>query len=240
VWDGVSVWHSGWRKDKGETRFQQPPGIAALIPNFVDFGCIKNAVAGLKREDVLSDMGISSDSKVISMTGRLIPTKRFDKFIRILAECAQKTDEKVVGVIMGDGPERQELEELVVSLNQKNLKIVFLGYQKNIFKNLFASDLFLFPSKHEVLPLCLIEASALGVPIVCSNIPGNNDIVENGANGFLIDLEPDYTESVLKILNDQKLAMKLASNGIERTKRLFGREAVLKNIVDVYKEVCAF
>ena len=216
------------------------PSKISLIPNFVDCSQINRQVNSFNRRAICQKLNIPEGSYVIIMIGRLIPSKRFDKFIKILAQCSEKLNKKVTGLIIGDGPERKNLEQIAISYSNK-VKILFLGYQNNIYKYLSISNLFLFPSEYEVLPMALIEASAMGVPVVCSNIPGNNDIVKNGYSGFLVsDSEEEYSNYILKILNDRNLALKISNNEIKIVKEKFDKGVVVNNIISLYKKLIIY
>ncbi len=215
-----------------------PSSRVSLIPNFVNWEAIQKSIDGIKREDVLKDLGVNADAKVIITTGRLISGKRLEIFIEILSRCAKQTDKKIVGLIVGDGPERKKLERLAGFSGRSNLKMLFLGFQKDVFKYLLASDVFLFTSESEVLPMCLIEACALGLPVVCSDIPGNDEIVEHGETGFLVKSDiAEYCEKVQKILNDDVFAAKLSEQSRKRAARLFEKKVVVDQIVEVYWKV---
>ncbi|MBF0522031.1 MAG: glycosyltransferase [Candidatus Omnitrophica bacterium] len=214
-----------------------PEEKVVLIPNFIDCQKFRESAGSDTRKDVCHELGIGYESRVVCMTGRLIPSKRFDKFLEILNDCAGKTKENIVGLIVGDGPERGRLESLADSLMRKNLQVIFLGYQKNVARYLSASDVFLFSSQREVLPMSLIEAAVLGVPIVCSNIPGNNDVVEQGVNGFLVDQDQDYTDVVLRFINGDESIRDMGLHGKKRAEQLFDQKVVINKIVDVYRRV---
>jgi glycosyltransferase involved in cell wall biosynthesis len=223
-------------KQKGLFDLGVPNEKISVIPNFVDLKKVEDSVNFLKREDILNELGIKPGSKVIVCVGRLIPSKKFDLFIDILDECAKKMAGDIVGLIIGEGEDRKRLESLARSLNRKNLRIIFLNYQRNIFKYLFVSDLFLFPSENEVLPMCLIEASAMGVPAVCSNIPANNHIVIDGETGFLARRREEYSIKALNVLSDTGLALRFSRKAQERARNVFDKQKVINDIVEIYKK----
>jgi len=210
----------------------------SLIPNFVDYHGIREQIASYDRASILKELDISPDSHIVSVAGRLIPAKRFDRFIEILAQAAEGLENNVVGLILGDGESRKELETLAASVADR-VRIIFLGYQSEIFKYLSISDLFLFPSEHaEVLPMALIEALSAGTPIVCSNIPGNNEIVEDGFNGFLIDgSDADYVRSVQKVLLDKPFAAKIADNAKKTAGQKYDKAVVVKELIALYQRL---
>jgi len=209
----------------------------SLIPNFVDFNQINGLINSFNKNLIRQELKIPKNNYIITMIGRLILAKRFDKFIKILAQFSIRSKKELVGLIIGDGPAQKKLENLAHYYSDK-VKIFFLGYQSDIYKYLSISDIFLFPSEHEVLPMVLIEASATGVPIVCSNTLGNNDIVKDGQNGFLIsDSEEEYANCILKILNDNDLALKMSNNGIKVVRNKFDKNKVVNEIISLYKSL---
>jgi len=209
----------------------------SLIPNFVDCDLINKYINSFDKESIYQQLDISRDSYIITMIGRLIPTKRFDKFIEIIALCSTKLKKEIVGLIIGEGPMQKNLDELSRNYSDK-VKIYFLGYQKNVYKYLSISNIFLFPSEHEVLPMGLIEASASGIPIICSNIPGNNDIVRDGYNGFLVNgSEKEYCNYILGLFNNKKLLEKMSNNGINRAREFFDKNLIIDKILSLYKKL---
>ena len=66
-------------------------------------------------------------------------------------------------------------------------RVRFLGFREDIPEILAATDIFVFPSLREGLPLALMEAMAAGLPVVCSNIRGNRDLIEHGKGGYLAE-----------------------------------------------------
>lgn len=214
------------------------PARTFLIPNFVNREALVAAAASEHVRVVRAAIQDSADQRVVVCAGRLMREKRFDLFVETLAECARKRPSiKILGIILGDGTEKQRLQGLIDDNKLTNLKIRLEGFQQNVAGYLKMADVFLFPSEwKEVLPMCLIEASALGVPIVCSDIPGNYDIVEDGVNGFLVDgRKRDYHVYVLRLLQDEALRQELSANGIKRAQELYGKNKVVADIVNVYR-----
>jgi glycosyltransferase involved in cell wall biosynthesis len=138
------------------------------------------------------------------MIGRMIPGKGFDVFARSLASCAARIGRPLVGLAIGDGPERARIEALAASLPGP-ARFVFAGYRRDVTALLGLCSAVLFPSQlTEVLPMALIEASAAGVPIVCSDIPGNREVVSSGVNGELAGpAEESYAEALARVLRDE-------------------------------------
>ena len=212
----------------------------SLIPNMVDCNAIENKLECTNKEQVYRALEIDQNSYVISMAGRLVPAKGFDRFIRIIARVSEIHNIQFVGLIIGDGPARSELEAIAAHVMDV-AKFCFLGFQENIFQYLAISNLVLFPSSwQEVLPMFLIESTTIGLPIVCSDIPGNRDIVRHGVNGFLVNHpgdEEQYCEYLLQLVTDQALAKEMSNSSRKIARDLFDKQVVIKNVIDLYQEL---
>lgn len=203
----------------------------ALIPNFVNCDFINEFLDSYEKEKAFSQLNIPQNSVVITTTGRLVPGKRIDQFIEIVALCANRINKKVTGLIVGEGLMKQHLLKIAENYNH-SVKIHFSGYQENIFKYLAISDIYISTSQYEVLPVGVIEATASGVPVVCSDIPGNREVVKNGYNGFLTNgSKENYLDCIEKILNNHKLSGEMSKNGKEVAKSRYDRKTVMDTII---------
>ena len=114
-------------------------------------------------------------------------------------------------------------------------KVILAGYRSDVPDILRAADLFVFPSYHEGLPVSALEAMACGLPLVCSKIRGNVDIVKDGENGYLFDPE-DYSSLALlmcRLMDNKNLAQVFG----ERNKQIvkdFAQEAVIGELKKLY------
>jgi glycosyltransferase involved in cell wall biosynthesis len=121
------------------------------------------------------DTTLTGDIKIISV-GRLVPQKGFERFVEIIEKLKYKIkDKKIVGYIIGDGPEKEKLIKLVkVKKIEKNVK--FLGQKSNPFPLIKQADLFLLTSYIEGFGLVLIEALLCGIPIVVPKVSSGKEI----------------------------------------------------------------
>jgi glycosyltransferase involved in cell wall biosynthesis len=161
-------------------------------------------------------------------------------FIRSVARCAARIGRPLVGLAVGDGPERARLERLVRSLPGP-ARFVFTGYRRDATALLSLCKAVLFPSTlTEVLPMTLIEASAAGVPIICSDIPGNREVVLNGVNGEIAGpSEESYADALARILLDETLARSMAAAGRKSALEKFDTQAVVPRIIALYTALAA-
>ena len=84
----------------------------------------------------------------------------------------------------GHGEEEKKLKNLVTDL-QLNDQVLFLGYRKDVFEIYRIADIFVFPSIREGMPVALMEAMASNLPVICSNIRGNRELIKNDFGGRL-------------------------------------------------------
>ena len=213
----------------------------SLIPNFVDVEAIATHVAAVDRAGVRRELGIPEDARVLVMAGRALPEKRFDQFVRIASAVARREkDHPVHAIAIGEGPALDEARS-VAKKEGAPARVHFTGYQRDIFRFLAASDGVVFPSMHpEVLPMFLIEASAAGLPIVCSDIPGNREIVSDGETGRVVAGGTEaYAEAVLEILHDASLARRVALAAQQRARERFDQPRVAREMIEVYRQLLA-
>lgn len=119
---------------------------------------------------------------------------------------------------------RGKLEDYLKSeAEKKHLKdrLILKGYQKNIKELLSDSDIFIFPSKREGLSLALMEAMAAGLPVICTDIRGNNELIEDGVNGFLIqDGEVEKLKhTIISLCEDEELRSQMALNNLKKVQQ---------------------
>lgn len=118
------------------------------------------------KQRMREELGVSG-KKVIMFVGRLVKVKGVDILLRAFAQLDRPD---AVLVIVGDGPERQNLERLARELNVFD-RIIFTGWRDDASKLVSIADVFVLPSLSEGLPQALLEALAHGVPCVVSDIP---------------------------------------------------------------------
>jgi glycosyltransferase involved in cell wall biosynthesis len=114
--------------------------------------------------------------------------------------------------------------------NIPNAKIFMPGYVDNIWEYYKAMDIFLLPSRSEGFSLSLLEAAASHLPIIASNIPGNNEFIFNNKNGLLFNIEnPIGLKEAIQVLSsDKKMRDDLSNNAYESVMKNY----LIKNYAD--------
>ncbi len=136
--------------------------------------------------------------------------------------------------IIGGGPLWKEINFLK---SQENLNNVFLmGEKKNVFKYLYAADVYLSTSLYEGLPISILEAMSVGLPVLASNVIGNCDTIENGRSGYFYDLNNINMaiNYLLKLDKNLELRKKLGSHAFMRQRKFFSKELMLAKHIELY------
>ena len=177
-----------------------------------------------------SEFGIRENEFVLISVGELSKRKNHEIIIKSLSKIHNFPFKYI---IVGKG----ELNNYLIDLSQKNNikdNIVFTGFRSDVIELMQISDLFVFPSLQEGLPVALMEAMTIGLPVLCSNIRGNNDLIEEGVGGYLF--ESKKSEQIIKYMTNLDRA-KLKTMGDYNAKKikLFSNENINKKMINIYK-----
>lgn len=169
----------------------------------------------------------TGDMLHIVSVGRLAPEKHFENIIPV-AKTLRDMGTDFVWHIVGDGPERSQLETLIAENNLKD-HVILDGSKTNPYPYMKYADLFVHPSYVESQGLTVLEAMALDVPCVVTKSLGPCEFIEDGVNGLLTEQSPEsLAEKVLAILNDKKLYQHIKEN--TKFPEQFSPERVVKQI----------
>jgi len=174
-------------------------GVSSEITNILqgrypsaDVRCIRNGidlarvVPTLERSAMRAQLGIAPDTFVVGTVGRLMPIKGFEYLIKAFAQFRrQRGPQESKLVILGDGPLRAALGHCAES-HGLSRDVEFLGMRTDVYNLMRVFDVFALPSLHEGVPMALLEAMALGVPIVASRVGGIPEILEDSREAVLV------------------------------------------------------
>ncbi|MCK4793430.1 MAG: glycosyltransferase family 4 protein [Desulfobacteraceae bacterium] len=140
--------------------------------------------------------------------------------------------------LVGDGPQKTDLQKHAEKLGIQD-KMVWYGWVgKEKIRTLYQSvDCFVNPSLYEGMPNTVLEAMACELPVVASNVPGNNDLVRHGETGFLIDLErpEEFVSALGEILANPVTAQQMGKNGRQTAIRKFSWEKVAEEYLKIFQ-----
>lgn len=163
----------------------------------------------------------AQDGLQLLFVGRLTPVKGVRLLLEALGK-ARAANPAVTLKIIGDGEDRAHLEALAAPLGDA---VAFLGYQsqEEVAQALAEADALVLPSFAEGLPVVLMEALAAATPVICSQVAGVGELVENGVSGFTIpagDIDT-LTTRILQLAEDPALRAQLGAEGQARVRAEF-------------------
>ena len=161
--------------------------------------------------------------------GRLVKTKNFPFLLRAFAQVSNNHDISLI--ILGEGPEKQNVLNLCHSLNIHS-KVHLMGFQEEIYTYFQKSDIFILPSLHEPFGNVIIEAMACGLPVIATDCPfGPREILENGVYGILVPANniEILSQSILDLLHNPEKRLHYSQIGRQRAE-----EYSITNIISQY------
>jgi glycosyltransferase involved in cell wall biosynthesis len=164
---------------------------------------------------------------VILHVGRFVHQKDHATLIEAFETVKKKLDCKLF--LLGDGPLRESIEEMVRDRNLSD-SVYFAGFDPNPFKYMSKCDVFVLSSLHEGMPGVLIQAMACSAPVVSTDCPsGPSEIIDKpGVNGLLVPVKDPsaLARAIISVLSDKSLQQILKSNGLSSVKRFLISEAM--------------
>jgi sugar transferase (PEP-CTERM/EpsH1 system associated) len=205
-----------------------PPGTFRVIYNGVETRKFA-AREPSKRHDPNGEV-------VIGSVGRLVAVKNYRLLLQAVVRLPQGMRWRLV--LIGEGPERDELERTAEQLGV-GARVSFLGHREDVAELLGDLDLFVLPSISEGMSNTLLEAMAAGVAVIASDVGGNREIIESGRSGLLFAPgDPQAAaQAIQQLAADAQLRGRLASAGLQRATTTFGLRAMLSAYEDLYRSV---
>jgi len=212
-------------------------GDVRVIYNAADEAVFKPRPKEIARQK----LNLLQRKKILLYVGALIPRKGCEYLINATYLMLKKREKANIQLIMtGDGPQKGRLTSLVTKLKVEDY-VTFTG---KIPKNLLylyydSADIFLLPSVSEGHSMVLLEAMASGLPIIATNIGGNRETVINGVNGLLVPPRDSdaLAQSVLKLLDDEKLRTRFAKNSLKYYHKNFSEKTQMISYYLIYKRL---
>ncbi len=182
-----------------------------------------------KDEEIIKEFGITKDTNVVLSVGELNDNKDHATCIKALS----KLNTDTTYIVCGEGDKREELIQLADRLG---VKLVLTGYRYDVKSFYRIADIFVFPSHHEGLAVSMLEAMAAGLPIVCSRIRGNTDIISNDEGGILCDTEDvvAFAQGIDMYLNNENKRKKSGEINSKRSYQ-YSVDFVIEELKEIYK-----
>lgn len=187
-----------------------------------------------KREEI----GIPEDAIVISIIGRLVREKGYLELFQAVRELIQKHHNLWLMII---GPEEPEKSDKISIDTFKNYGIEsctkYLGSRDDIPELLSICDIYTLPSWREGFPRSAIEAAAMGLPIVTTDIRGCRQVVDNRKNGLLVPVRNvhELRDALWKFIENPEMRKRYGSAGFKKAQKEFNEEHVCQKVLEIYQ-----
>ncbi|MHA1594058.1 MAG: glycosyltransferase family 4 protein [Candidatus Baldrarchaeia archaeon] len=205
-------------------------GNIHVIPSGIDRNLFDGTKYSVKRR---------GEERVVIFVGGLRRVKGVDNLIKAFYH-VRKIHKDVKLVIVGDGPLRNYLVDLVRRLGLER-HVIFEGARDHVEipDYMAKADIFVLPSLSEGLPNVLLEAMAMGLPIVATHVGGVPEVVIDGVNGFLVspgDIK-GLAEKICLLLEDDDLRERIRRRNLA-TSKLYSWEEIARRVEEVYRQIC--
>lgn len=214
-----------------KTKVEYVPGVG------VDTTAINMLTVDKKAK--CKELKIPHNKKIVLTMAELIPRKNVEGAINAFA--AAENDDAIL-LICGKGREQRKLKDLVKELDIKD-KVYFAGYRTDILEICRMSDIFLFTSRQEGLPVAVMQAMAAGLPVIASDIRGNRDLLapdkDSKSKDYLVDVNQtsEFTEKLNYLLKKEKECKKLGEANVANCRKYFDIELVHQRMCDIYTDM---
>ncbi len=203
-----------------------------LIHNGIDLEKFRRRISEKK---LRAELGLTPDSKVVGMVGRLDEQKNPMDLIRAAA-IVVRAHPDVQFLVVGDGNLRPECERLIEELGLQG-KFLLPGFRDDVARILPMVTITAMSSLWEGLPLAFMEAMSAGKPIVANDVDGARDVVKEGETGFLVPpQQPEMMAGrILELLDDEALCERMGSLARERSEN-YSLQKMIGSLDSLYKE----
>ena len=211
-----------------------PRAGITTIPTGVDFARYdRSAVQGNLREE----LGLAADSLLVGTVAILRAKKGHAEILDAAPEVLKRFP-KAHFVFAGDGPQTENLK-MRIAADGLQERIHLLGLRRDVTNVLASLDVFVLPTHQEALGTAFIEAAAMGVPAVASNVDGVPEVVLDGQTGFLVPAQDGKAliEPICRLLGDPALRQGMGAKATELIHQKFAREIMAEGMERLYRRL---
>lgn len=184
-----------------------------------------------EKNELRKEFGIEENDVVLTYVAELNTGKRQDLLIDAVSEIVkEKSNIKLLLVGKGKLEEeyRKKIEELGVEKN-----IILTGYRKDVPKIFKITDIVVSTSEREGLPINLVEALMSSLPIIVTNVRGNNELAKNNENGFIIESKEELIKNIKILVENENKRVEMGCKGLKNSEK-YTLENVLERMKKIY------
>ena len=186
-----------------------------------------------------SNLKIEKNDFVFIFIGRIVGDKGINELVEAFNLFSKETSKTKLLLVGNFEDELDPISKSSKNIISNNDKIILAGYQNDVRPYFSISDVLIFPSYREGLPNVVLQAGAMGLPSIVSNINGCNEIIENNTNGLVIKVKciDAIYDAMIKITSDKILFNKLRLNSRDSIKIKYEREALWGMLLNEYEDL---
>lgn len=228
-------------------KMKTPAKKIEIIYNGIDFSNLPK----VENKNKCQELGYREEDILIGTVGRLHKQKGIEFFIKAIkiitqapSPCTKKwggaspITQSLKFLIIGDGPERKNLQSEICDLQLEN-KVQLFGWRTDVLEIISILDIFVLPSLWEGTPNVILEALAYGKPVVATKVGGVPEIIEDGKNGLLV--EPanakKLAEAIIWMLENPEKAKEMGEKGKKKVENFFPIDKMVKETERIYDKL---
>lgn len=212
-------------------RVHRSPGIGCLLPQFHP-----DRVPIAERAALRAELGIPPDAVVFVFVGRLVDFKGFGLTVRaFLGLAAANPQIRLLNVGPADPLHPSGLTPEEEQARKECPQIIDVGMRKDVWRYLAISDVMTFPSQREGMPVCIMEALAMGLPVITADSRGCRDVVRDGVDGLILR-DPSVEAmraAMLRLAGDAHYRARLGASALADRER-FSRDVFVREQFEIY------
>ena len=187
---------------------------AQAVPQGIDVAEVQ--AQRVHRAKMRAELGLEPDALVVGTVANLRPAKAYPHLLAAAVDVVERLPDARF-VTVGHGPLEADIRALHARLGLGD-RVLLLGHRPDAVRVMAACDLFVLASLHEGLPVALMEALALGLPVVATNVGGIPEVVEHGCEGLLVTpgRPRDLAAAIVTLLTDSGRRQEMAEAAARR------------------------
>lgn len=198
-----------------------------------------NKVSQVEQEKLKQQLHINSTDFVFVFVGRLVSDKGINELVAAFETFSSKNSNSKLLLV---GPLENDLDPLLQKTKDtisNNKAIISVGFQTDVRPFLAISNVFVFPSYREGFPNVILQAGAMNLPCLVTDISGSNEIIIQNENGIILPIKNEIAifEAMKLIFEDRNLFLKLKQNARIQIESRFQQELVWKTLLQEYKRL---
>jgi glycosyltransferase involved in cell wall biosynthesis len=217
-----------------------PPSKIRYLGNGVDVAAFSSRTRQASRDRMRAELGFQPGDVVIGSAGRLVYGKGYAELFVAAEQLLEKNGKLRFLVVGPEEPQHSRAVDLsrVKRLTERGI-LRFTGLQKDMPPYFSAMDIFVLASHREGIPRVCLEASAMELPVIATNIRGCREVVRDGETGILVPVRnaTALAEAIEVLANNRTCAAQMGKRGREHVLRNFDQQQVLERLRDFYREL---